>query len=411
VRVLFLTHRLPYAPNRGDRARAYHMVRLLAPFVELRVISLVHDDDEAAQTPQVRALGAAVSVFRVPQWKNRLRALPRLVGSTPLTHLLLDAPGIEPALERVAAEHQADVVLAYCSGMAKFAMAPFFRDVPLVLDMVDVDSAKWNALALTASWPMSAVYKREARTLRTFEAMAVQRARRTLVISERERAVLSAMSPGAPISVVENGVDFAGLKPSGAPASAAVVVFCGVMNYAPNVEGVLWFARDVWPLVLAAMPDARFSVVGADPVDEIRRLSAAHASITVTGTVADVRRHLWDSAVSVAPLLTSRGTQNKVLEAVAAGLPTVVTTPVSEGLPAAILCACRIADAPEDFARHVLHLLALPRDQRRLTAQQVDLEPLTWDRQLAAVPAILADAARSLRSEGSEARTAAQDLF
>ena len=333
MRVLFLTHRLPYAPNRGDRARAYHMVRVLAPVTSLHVVSLVHDEAEAAQSRIVRDLGAEVSAFLVPRWKNRIRALPRLAGSTPLTHLLLDAPGIGSALEHLAAEHRPDVVLAYCSSMAKFAMAPVFRNTPMVLDMVDVDSAKWRALALTSSWPMSAIYQREARTLRRFERLAALRARQTLVINEREAAELRAFAPEASIRVMGVGVDLAGLQPTGPATSAPMVVFCGVMNYTPNIEGVLWFARQVWPRIRATRPDARFCIVGAEPVEEVRRLSTLDGSITVTGTVPDVRRYLWDSAVSVAPLLTARGMQNKVLEAIAAGLPVVVTTAVSEGLP------------------------------------------------------------------------------
>jgi len=394
VRVLFLTHRLPYAPNRGDRARAYHIVRVLAPVSALHVASLVHNEDEAGRTQAVRDLGAEVSAFRVPWLSNRLRAVSRLAGSTPLTHMLLDAPGIDAALERIVAEQRPDVVLAYCSSMAKFAMAPALRQTPMVLDMVDVDSEKWSALAQTAAWPMSAIYHREARTLRAFERLAVRHARRTIVINEREGVVLRAISPDAAISIVHNGVDLAGLRPRGSPSTAPVVVFCGVMNYTPNVEGVLWFAGHVWPRVLDARPTAQFFVVGADPGPEIRRLAQTHASITVTGTVPDVRRYLWDSAVSVAPLLTARGTQNKVLEAIAAGLPVVVTTPVMEGLPEMTRAACRTADEPEAFARHVSELLALSGTERHGLAEQADMAQLTWDQQLKVFPEILAAAVR-----------------
>jgi sugar transferase (PEP-CTERM/EpsH1 system associated) len=278
--------------------------------------------------------------------------------------------------------------------MAKFAMAPPLRETPMVLDMVDVDSEKWNALAQTATWPIRAIYRREARTLREFERLAVWHARQTLVINERERALLRTIAPDAAISIVHNGVDLAGLHPQGPPSSAPVVVFCGVMNYTPNVEGVLWFARHVWPRVLDARPDAQFFVVGADPAADIRRLAHTHASIAVTGTVPDVRRYLWDSAVSVAPLLTARGTQNKVLEAIAAGLPVVVTTPVMEGVPELARVACRTADEPATFARHVSELLALSGTERHALASRADMAQLTWDQQLRVLPALLAAAAR-----------------
>src|SRR5262249_22437042 len=148
-----------------------------------------------------------------------------------------------------------DVVLAYCSGMARCALAPALKSFPLVLDMVDVDSAKWEAMARSDGIPRSWVYAREARVLRAFEAEAASHASATLVVTEKERQTMSGIAPGARVEVVPNGVEAERLRPSSPPAGEPIVVFCGVMNYAPNVEAVVWFARRVWPLVLARHPD------------------------------------------------------------------------------------------------------------------------------------------------------------
>jgi len=402
MRVLFLTHRLPYAPNRGDRIRAFQIVRALGSRVELDLVSLVHDRHELAQAESLRRFGVRVTVFPVNRLSNYAKAITRLGGDRPLTHTLLDAPGIAPSLAAMVRERHPDVILAYCSSMARFALDPLLSECPVVLDLVDVDSEKWSDMAASASWPLRWLYRREARYLRRFEQRAAARAYATCVVNERERDLLEQIAPGVAIRVVPNGVDLLALKPSTPPTESAVVVFCGVMNYGPNVDGVLWFVRNVWPLVRARRPDALFRVVGSDPTAAIRGLNSRHDGVEVTGTVADVRTHLWNGAVSVAPLRIARGVQNKVLEATAAGLPTVVTSQVFAGLPAEQQAVCRVADTPESFADEILSLLALSGAERRALAAQANLSGLTWERQLAPLVEVLAGAVRSRQSRHAE---------
>jgi glycosyltransferase involved in cell wall biosynthesis len=171
------------------------------------------------------------------------------------------------------------------------------------------------------------------------------------------------------------------------------VVFCGVMNYAPNDEGITWFVRHVWPLVRARHPHATLAIVGSDPSQTVRRFSAADPSITVTGRVPDVREWLWDSAVGIAPLHVARGVQNKALEAIAAGLPIVITPAVAGGLPSEVAPAARAADTPVRFAEEVGDLLRRSPEQRRAIAAAADLGSLTWSRTLEPLLPILERAA------------------
>ena len=394
MRVLFLTHRLPYAPNRGDRVRAFHIIKSLASRVELELVSLVHNAEEEAHVEGMRDLGIQVTALRVPRIKNHAAAVAALAGTRPLTHVLLDATGLVPALTRIVRERQPDVVLAYCSGMARLALEPPLAHYPLVLDLVDVDSEKWTALAAKASWPKRAVYQREAKHLAAFERRAAMQAFTTLVVNDRERDALHQVAPDATVRVIPNGVDLAGLRPTTAPVDDPQVIFCGVMNYGPNVDGVLWFSREVWPLIRARRPDARFSIVGSSPTSVVRRLQSTATGIQVTGAVTEVQSRLWKAAVSVAPLRTARGLQNKVLEALAAGLPTVVTAQVFEGLPAEAHPGCLVADDPEGYAQHVLSLLALSGTERRAVAASADLTWVTWERQLEPLHEILTAAAK-----------------
>jgi glycosyltransferase involved in cell wall biosynthesis len=263
--------------------------------------------------------------------------------------------------------------------MVRYALEPPLAGMPFVMDMVDVDSEKWAALARTARPPLRWVYAREARLLARFEAAATRKSLVTYVVNEREASSLRRLAgASASIEVLQNGVDLEYLAPPVNPASSCDVVFCGVMNYAPNVQGAMWLAREVWPRVRAARPEARLLLVGAGPTRRLLDLPRADSSIVVTGAVPDVRPYLWNGAVAAAPLLVARGVQNKVLEAVGAGLPAVVTPVVAGGLPVEIMAACRVAGSSEAFSQALLDLLALGPEQRRGIAVGADLQRLAW---------------------------------
>jgi sugar transferase (PEP-CTERM/EpsH1 system associated) len=277
--------------------------------------------------------------------------------------------------------------------MSRFALeSPLFA-YPLVMDLVDVDSEKWAALATTAPWSKRWVYKREARCLAEFERQAAAHARATLVVTDHERAAFRAIAPEADVHVIPNGVDVASFRPAAAPTEQPKVVFCGVMNYEPNVEAARWFSEQVWPRVIAQRPDARLSIVGSRPTNTVVSLARRDPTIDVTGHVPQVQPYLWDAAIAVAPLLTARGVQNKVLEAVAAGLPTVVTPTVDSGLPWQVRPSCRVAESAESFATEVVNLLRRSASERRAIAAQASINDLTWERQLLPLEGILARAA------------------
>jgi len=368
------------------------MLRELAQWASVDLVSLVHDAEEASHVEDLRGMANTVTTALVSRTSNVGRAILALPTGKPMTHSLLRAPELQSVIERRVVERRPDVVLASGSGVAPLAFLPALAEIPFVLDMVDVDSAKWAALATTHRLPLSWIYTREARVLRRFERVAALRAKATFVVTEGERETLAAIAPDARIFVVGNGVDMSSWRrPADATKNdiAPAVVFCGVMNYAPNAEGVTWFARHVWPIIRSERHDARFQIVGLSPTTAIRRLANQETGIEVTGGVPDVRPYLWSASVSVAPLLTARGVQNKVLEAVAAGLPVVTTPIVMAGLPAGIRKACWVASDPSDFARAVLALLSQPADTQECDPRKVDLEALTWKRFLEPVRALI----------------------
>jgi polysaccharide biosynthesis protein PslH len=394
MKILMLTHRLPYAPNRGDRVRAYHIVQQLAARADVHVIALTHDRAEREQAETLRRIGVRVSTAHVPRLRNLVRAAAALTTDTPLTHLLLHSPDLAAVVEHATRDWRPDVVLAYCSGVAPAALTPALAGIPLVVDLVDVDSAKWAAFAAKAAQPRRWVFKREARCLAAFERRLVDTAAATLVVNERERETLRRLCPGAEIEVIPNGVDVELFAPPN-PTIDENVVFTAVFDYAPNAEGAIWFAREVWPRVRAARPRARLTLAGSSPTRAVRRLAANDRSIEVTGAVPDIRPYLWRAALAVAPIAQSRGVQNKVLEAAAAGLPSIVTPAVWNGLPPEVLPACRRAESADDFAAAVIAVLSLAPHARRRRAAQAQVADLAWSTRLAPLVDLLESAARS----------------
>jgi sugar transferase (PEP-CTERM/EpsH1 system associated) len=380
VQVLLLTHRLPYTPNRGDRIRAYHLFQQVAAKHDVHLVSLIHDPDEAAHVEDLRPIAASLSAIPVKRLARLVPAAIGLATSRPLTHLLLHSPNVRTTLESLVSRVAPHVVIAYCSGMARYALEPPLAGSPCLLDMVDVDSEKWAALARSGG-VASLIYRREARLLRRFEERAMRHASVTTVVSERERALLRQAIPSCDAKVVSNGIDVGTFAPQTPPAESDDVVFCGVFDYAPNEAAALWLAREIWPLVVKACPSARLTLVGMNPTRAVRALSA-NPSIQVTGQVPDVRPYLWNAALSVAPLLVARGLQNKVLEALAAGLPCVVTPAVVDGIPLPARAGCEVAESATDFAHAMVGYLKLAPAARRARAMQADLKQLSWKEQM-----------------------------
>ncbi len=391
LRVLVLTQRLPYAPNRGDRLRAFHEIRQLRKHGwAVDVLALVHDAEEAEHADAMRADGMRIETAAIPKVRNTVTGFLSLVGRRPLTLALLNSPCLPRAINRLTANALPDVVMACSSSMAAVALRAPLNAIPLVVDFVDVDSEKWRALGQTSRWPMSWVYRREHRTLQAFEALAARRACRTVLTTERERQALLAFAPDARVDVLANGIDVDSFARPPSSHCDPRVVFTGVMNYGPNADAAVLLARSIWPLVRARHPQALLDIVGASPGPDVRALHDPSVGVTVTGSVPDVRPYLWRAKVAVAPLRVARGVQNKVLEAAAAGLPCVVSPAVRAGLPTQLQDICPVAETPGDFATAITDcLVAHPQHQYWSSA----VAGLDWGRALDRLPAILSEAA------------------
>lgn len=358
-RLLFLAHRVPFPPDKGERVRAFHELSALAPHFRVTLAALAHSPGDLASAEGLRPLCEEVLVARAGGLPGLVRGGLKLLTGGCVTERYFHSPSLRSQLIARAGDGF-DVVFAYSSGVLPLALAVPAR--ARVMDLVDVDSAKWRAYAASARGPRRWLYTREAAGVERLERLAVERFDAALLISDAERRVLP--GGGERVLAVGNGVDLEYFAFGNDPGETRVI-FTGTMDYRPNVEAVTWFAREVWPDVRARVPGATFRIVGRDPAPAVLAL-AETPGVEVTGAVPDVRPHLADAVVAVAPLRIARGIQNKVLEAMAMGRAVLASPAALEGLDVAVGQECVSADTPAAWRDRLVALLGDPAERARL---------------------------------------------
>jgi sugar transferase (PEP-CTERM/EpsH1 system associated) len=335
--VLYLVHRLPYPPNKGDKLRSYHLLAQLATHHRVHLGTFIDDAADDAHIPAVRALCATLHVERVAARAGPRAAALALACGLPISVAHYRSGGMAAWVRRTVREQAITNAVVFSAAMGQFITR--LRTLRVLADFVDVDSDKWAQYARSRRWPTSALYRREATTLLAFEAALATRAVRSFFVTEPESALFRRLVPAVAtrVETVENGVDAAYFDPalphpSPFAADETPIVMTGAMDYWPNVDAATWFAANVLPALLKAWPSARFYVVGMRPAAAVRALAGSH--VVVTGSVADVRPYLAHAAVAVAPLRIARGIQNKVLEAMAAGRAVVASSTCAAALRA-----------------------------------------------------------------------------
>lgn len=382
MKVLALTHRTPFPPDKGDKIRTHHLLTRLAAGAEVHLRAFAEPPADQAHATLLARHFASVELLPLDLRVQKLRALPWVFTGTPLTLPVFRHRGMFEGVARAVRSLRPDVIVAESTSMAPYALA--HPDVPLVMDFVDVDSAKWRSYVDRASLLGRAVYLREAVTLARYEGFVARRARVSLVTAERERALLAAIAPGCDVRVLPNGVDTEYFAPREHLPTTPSAVFFGAMDYHANVEAAEMLVREVLPRLRRRYPDFRVTVAGANPTPEVRAL-AMEPGVTVTGYVTDIRPHVQGASVCVIPLRVARGVQNKVLEAMAMGVPVVVSPGAAEGIEARAgddFLVARVDDGGAAVAEAVASLLddpfrmaSMAAHARRTVASRYGWEP------------------------------------
>jgi sugar transferase (PEP-CTERM/EpsH1 system associated) len=360
--VLFLAHRIPFPPDRGDKIRSCHVLRHIAGLAPVHVACFADDEGDMGHEPDLAAVAASHCL--VPRTRSlKLAGVEALAIAKPVSLTAFADKRIAAFVAQVLRERPISAIYVFSGQMAQYIPGTFAGRV--VMDFVDVDSAKFEAYADAARFPASRLYAREARLLSRFESEVSRRAHASLLVTPEEAALFrQRLTPGAEPRVLAlgNGIDTDFFDPEGIPPAPEMagegpqLTFTGQMDYPPNVAAVEMFAREVMPQIRATFPQARFNVVGRAPTLAVRTLEGIHGT-RVTGAVIDVRPWLAGADLVVAPLTIARGVQNKVLEAMAMARPVLATPEAATGIPAREGHELVVASGADGLAKSALSLL------------------------------------------------------
>ena len=358
--ILFLAHRIPYPPDRGDKIRSWNVLKHLGTLGRVHLACFADDEADSAHLGALReAMGGSLGEAHVEvRRKGRFAAAAEALRSgKPISLTMFASDAMHGFVRRLLAREDVGAVYAFSGQMAQFV--PATRRQIFIMDFVDMDSAKFADYA--GAGPLQWVHAREAKKLFEFERSTAARADVSLFVSEAEAELFRRRAPGADVRAISNGIDLDFYDPHAdfprAPSEGPLIVFTGQMDYRPNIEAVTAFAEDSLPVILREQPHARFAIVGRNPPPAVQRL-AAREGVIVTGAVPDVRTWLAAADVVVAPLRIARGIQNKVLEAMAMARPVVASPAAFEGIEAVPGRDLLVVDRAAAEADAVLRLLA-----------------------------------------------------
>ncbi|TDP74607.1 TIGR03087 family PEP-CTERM/XrtA system glycosyltransferase [Roseateles toxinivorans] len=398
AKILYLVHRLPYPPNKGDKVRSYHLLKHLAKRHEVFLGTFVDDPEDWAYLDTVRGLCSELCAVPLNPRVAKIASLRGLLSGEALSLPFYRSARLKQWVQQLTQTHQLSASVVFSSTMAQYACD---LPQPMLVDFVDVDSAKWSEYAPAHRWPMSWLYGREGRKLLAYERQVAERAQESYFVTEKEVTMFRSLAPGlhASVRAMCNGVDADFFSPDPTLASPfspdeLPLVFTGAMDYWPNVDAVVWFVEAVLPRLCERWPNLRFYVVGRSPTPAV--LALASDKVSVTGTVADVRPFLQHAAAVVAPLRLARGIQNKILEAMAMGRPVVAASHCAAAIDAVAGHDLLQAHEADDYVREINILLEAPghgNDIGEAARRQV-LRSYSWDAHLAGIDAGLAKAVR-----------------
>lgn len=388
--LLYLVHRLPFPPNKGDKVRSYHLLKHLAAHHRVFLGTFIDDPEDEVHVEAVRRYCADLHIARLtPKWA-RVVSLSGLLNHQALSLPYYGNAGLQAWVERTVREQRIDAVVVFSSVMARFVDK--LPNLAQLIDFVDVDSHKWTQYAARHRWPMSWLYRREGERLLAFERAVAARSTRSFFVTQAEVDLFCSLAPecAGKVEAMCNGVDADYFSPehelpSPFGADELPVVFTGAMDYWPNVDAASWFANEALPQLAREWPRLRFFIVGRSPTPAVQSLAGSR--VVVTGTVPDVRPYLRHAAVVVAPLRLARGVQNKILEAMAMGLPVIASRECATPIDAVPERDFLTAGSIDDFIAQVSALLREPARAAAIggAGRKRVVERYSWDAHLSTI--------------------------
>ena len=364
MNILYICHRFPYPPKRGGKIRPFNMIRhLSARGHQVTVCSLARSELEAQEAQGIASHCAAFEIGQVQEWAQMARMVVRLPITTPSSMGYFYSPALKRRIDDLLASKIWDLIFVHCSSVAQYVS--HVRGIPKILDFGDMDSQKWLEYANYKPFPLSIGYRFEGMKMLAAEKRLARQFDLCTATTRAEWETLNGYGTGADTDWFPNGVDADFFCPIDESYDADTISFIGRMDYYPNQECMSRFCAQVWPLLRKARPAMKLLIVGADPSPEMRKLGEL-PGVTVTGSVPDVRPFIRSSALMVAPLQIARGTQNKILEAMAMGVPVVTSAIAAGGVDAESEEHFLVAQTTHDYAQAILRIADNPHERHRL---------------------------------------------
>ena len=365
MKILFVCHRFPFPPSRGGKIRPFNIIRHLSQKHEVTVASLARSAEEAEAGQGLAEHCHKFLLEKVSPAMAITRMVARLPSPVPSSMGYFYSPRLARRIQQELAQTDFDLIFVHCSSVAQYVSQ--VRGIPKILDFGDMDSQKWLTYAGFFGFPKSLGYWLEGTKLQREEVRLAKAFDFCTCTTRAELATLESYGTGTPSGWFPNGVDLDYFAPDDQPYDPDAICFIGRMDYFPNQQCMQEFCAKTWPIIRATRPTAKLTIVGAAPSPAILRLGEL-PGVTVTGTVSDVRPYVRRSAVNVATLEIARGTQNKVLESMAMGVPVVASGTAAGGVDAVPGEHLLTANSPQATADQVLRLLADPRERQRFAA-------------------------------------------
>lgn len=372
-KILFIAHRIPYPPNKGDKIRSYHILRYLSRTCDVWLACLVDDPGDILHLKKLYPFAKQVFHSSIDPRMKRVVSLSGIPKGEPISVPYFYSRSLQRKIDGLLDREKIDAVLCFSSPTAEYIFRSrhedrLKKDTVRIMDLIDMDSEKWRQYGRRAKAPFSWIYRREAKYLLEYEKRIVGYFDRVLLVSEAERKIFRRRIPCQNVQSMSNGVDlefFHADFESPLEKKGVSLVFTGAMDYFPNIEGALWFVDHVLPRIRKERPDIRFYIVGNRPAKELEALRKMEG-IHVTGFVEDIRDYIAMADVCVVPLRIARGIQNKVLEAMAMGKAVVTTPEGFEGIDVRPGSALAVAGDPDAFAQAILDLVRNPEYNREM---------------------------------------------
>ena len=364
MNILYLCHRFPFPPKRGGKIRPFNMIRhFTASGHRVTVCSLARSPAEAEEGAGIARYCAEFDVATVSEPLQMARMVARLPLRSPSSMGYFYSARLATDVRARLAERRWDLIFVHCSSVAPYVAD--VTEVPKILDFGDMDSQKWIEYAAYKPIPLSWGYRLEGAKMMMAEKDLARRFDLCTVTTRAERQTLESYRTKADVDWFPNGVDSEFFCPDEQSYDPDTVSFIGRMDYYPNQECMRRFCDQVLPVLQARRPSLKLLIVGADPSPEMRALGK-RPGVTVTGSVPDVRPFVRKSAAMVAPLAIARGTQNKILEAMAMGVPVVTSRIAAGGVDAEPGAHLLVADSASEQAAAIVTILESPDERQRL---------------------------------------------